>query len=305
MHPNHDVDEETMEKIRMIRRGGNSISMYDLVVGTRGQDMVNRPSIRQSTGGGDGSLTSRARMEQGIQALRENWGHVQSGSLNISDILRPYRREGTSQNNPVATISGAARENSNNESRDIDKSWEMMEKARLDLAKKTPQENRQQITHSSTTEGKSKAAQHIHPPAKKPRPYGEGVSSYYSKHEMSYPNRGFTQFWSNDLAPGGSNYQPVQQAARMPSNPFNASTRVAQVGLGLLGNGAASTIEKREIVRSEDMKAEIQSLVKHSLSAIHKDKKKLGTYNSFHFLFIFLFCSCRTIYSWNYHSCQS
>ncbi|KAF3325224.1 PHD and RING finger domain-containing protein 1 [Carex littledalei] len=281
MQPNHDdskyVDQETMEKIRMIRRGGNSISIHDLVADIRGQETVNRPLITQSTGGDNGSLTTRARMEQGIQALRNNWGRVQSGSLNISDVMTPYRREGTSQNNSVATISGARRENSNKESRDIDKSWEMMEKARLDLAKKAPQENRQQITRSSTTAGKSKATEHMHPPAKKPRPYGEGVSAYNSKHEMSYPNRGFAQFWKNDRTPGGSSYQPVKQAACMPSDPFNASTRDPQVGLGLLRKGATSTIEKKKFVRSEDVKAEIQSLVKHNLSAIHKDKKKLGS----------------------------
>ncbi|XP_078149999.1 uncharacterized protein LOC144545283 [Carex rostrata] len=43
------------------------------------------------------------------------------------------------------------------------------------------------------------------------------------------------------------------------------------------GRRASSIIEKREVDRSEDVKAEIQSLVKHSLSAMDKNKKKLGS----------------------------
>lgn len=156
---------------------------------------------------------SREQMEQGIQAHHENWGRVQ------------YRRtEGTSQNNSVATISGAGGENNNKESRNIEKSQEMLEKARIYLAKHAPQEDRQQISRCSTTVGKSKPREHIPPPMKKPRNDGEG-------------------------------------------------------------RRASSIIEKREVARSEDVKAEIQSLVKHSLSAMHKNKKKLGTYIFLQFIF--------------------
>lgn len=110
-------------------------------------------------------------------------------------------------------------------SRIIEKSWEMIEKDRLYLAKNAPQDNRQHISRSSTTVGKSKPTGHMQPQLKKRRTDAEGMS--------------------------------------------------------------ASSNSNREFVRSEDVKAEIQSLVKHSLSAMHKDKNKLGTYIFLQFIFSF------------------
>lgn len=150
-----------------------------------------------------------------------------------------------------------------NGSCNIEKSWEMIEKARLYLAKNAPQENRQQISPSLSTVGKSKPTGHIHPPLKKPRTDGEGASASHS---------------NNNNATGGSSYQPVRQTTIMHSAPIGVSSQVPQVGLGLVRRGSSSTTAKRELARSEDAKAEIQSLVKHNLSAMHKDKKKLGTY---------------------------
>ncbi|KAF3325229.1 hypothetical protein FCM35_KLT10300 [Carex littledalei] len=164
-----------------------------------------------------------------------------------------------------------------NGSRNIKKSWEMIEKARLYLAKNAPQENRQQISRSLTTMGKSKPTGHIHPPKKKPRTDGEGVSTSHSNNEVSYPNGGFGQYANNNHAPGGSSYQPVRQTTIIKSAPIDVSSHAPQVGHGLQRRGASSTIAKRELARCEDGKAELQSLVKHSLSAMHKDKKKLGS----------------------------
>lgn len=286
MQLDHDdsryVDQETREKIRLIRRGNDSISIRDLVADIRGEEMPNPPSNTQSTGrGGRRSLINREQMEQGIQALRDNWTRLQSGSVTFTNVLRPYQiTEGMRQNNPAATISSVGIESSSRESRDVQKAWEMMNKARLDLAKEEARQNRPQTYRSSTiVRYPEPTTAHRHPPMNKPRPYGEGVSAHHFNHEVSHPGRGFGLVRNDGVhAPSGSNDQPCRQKGIMHGEPLGLSSRVLQMGPSLLGRGASSAIEKRKHTKIEDVKAGIQSLVKHSLSALPKDKKKLGRY---------------------------
>jgi PHD-finger len=277
-HPAHDdsqyVDQETREKIRKIRRGYDSISIADIVADIRGEDMANRPSNAQSARIGG----RRELLELRVDALRESWPALGSGSVTYQDVLSQFPiTESMRQNNPAAPTSSAGRENHSRESHDVERAWEKMEKAMLDLPKKTLK----QTSRSFTMVRNPESIAHRRPPMRKSRPYGESVSAPHLNHQVPQPNGGFGKFSSTSHALSGSRDQ--RQKGPMHGVPLGASSRAPQMGASLLMRGVSFTIEKRECARFEDAKAEIQSLVKNGLSALPKDKRKLGIILSFLF----------------------